>query len=260
LLWARIWSGIIGGPLFLGLTWAGGLPLTGAVAVLSYLGFLEYASLASKANVKVDKILGAVMGLVFIGAAHLGSANFGIVAAGAMVVGLVSHLFRFPAYNVLDSLATFSGSFYVFGLLSYLILIRKIDPGGRMLGMFIIGIVWAFDVTAYFTGGWLGRYRLCPSLSPGKTLEGFLGGLVAAGLVGLGFGSRMQVGPLGGALTALATAAAAQAGDLVESCLKRTAGAKDSGSLIPGHGGILDRFDGFLLAVPVFYYIVTMLF
>ncbi len=116
-------------------------------------------------------------------------------------------------------------------------------------------IVWMADTGAYFSGRKFGRRKLAPTISPNKTIEGLLGGLIAAVLVGVGFG--MLAGAAGTqlgwvALAALLTAIASVIGDLVESLLKRQAGVKDSGAVIPGHGGVLDRIDSVLAALPVF--------
>ena len=129
--------------------------------------------------------------------------------------------------------------------------------GGRELIIFLLVIVWANDIGAYYFGRALGRRKLAPSISPGKTVEGAAGGLVtgaaaAAALsvwIGGAFGGMLSL-----ILVSLLLGIFSQAGDLFESLVKRAAGAKDSGALIPGHGGILDRIDGLLLAAPPFYY------
>ena len=117
--------------------------------------------------------------------------------------------------------------------------------------LLLVLIVWGYDTGAYLTGRWLGRTRLIDHISPSKTVEGLAGGLVVATLaagigawmIGLPAWHPLVIGPVVG-LTA-------QAGDLAESMLKRAAGRKESGFLIPGHGGILDRIDSFLFAAPV---------
>lgn len=131
--------------------------------------------------------------------------------------------------------------------------------GGREAIIFLLAVVWANDIGAYYCGRALGRRKLAPSISPGKTMEGAAGGLVAGALVAAFLSGWMGEAIGGGNILILTFAALvlgifSQAGDLFESLVKRAAGAKDSGALIPGHGGILDRIDGLLLAAPPFYY------
>lgn len=118
-----------------------------------------------------------------------------------------------------------------------------------------LALVWAADSAAYLVGRRFGRRKLCPQVSPGKTVEGLLGGLVGAALVGLIAGLALGLGGLRlAALVGLATACAAVSvvGDLAESLFKRRAGVKDSGDLLPGHGGVLDRIDALIAAAPLF--------
>lgn len=129
------------------------------------------------------------------------------------------------------------------------------QPNGHRWLLLALAVVWAADSSAYFAGRKFGRRKLSPIISPNKTVEGLIGGLLAALVV------AMLVAPLAGAslaqlpavaLVVLVTACFSAIGDLFESLLKRHAGVKDSGALIPGHGGILDRLDGVLAALPVF--------
>jgi phosphatidate cytidylyltransferase len=129
------------------------------------------------------------------------------------------------------------------------------NPNGHLWLFTALGIVWAADSGAYFVGRKLGRRKLAPTISPNKTVEGMLGGLAAALAVGLG--GALLAGATAGqlplvALVAVIATLASVVGDLFESLLKRHAGVKDSGHLIPGHGGVLDRIDGVLAALPVF--------
>lgn len=123
--------------------------------------------------------------------------------------------------------------------------------GGRAWPLALIATVWSFDTGAYLVGRAIGRRPFFAWISPSKTLEGFLGGVVVATLVVVAALGAVGRPPLDGLLLGPIVAAAAQAGDLAESALKRAAGAKDSGTLIPGHGGVLDRIDSFLFAAPV---------
>lgn len=148
------------------------------------------------------------------------------------------------------------------GLFIWFLLIAALNgtmpmAGGTYAVLQVFGLVWmiwANDTGAYLVGKPLGRHKLWPRISPGKSWEGFVGGLLAAAAVaGLIFGwSLMWVGAAIGAL--------ATAGDLTQSAWKRKLGIKDSGNLIPGHGGILDRFDGFLYAAPAYWAILYIFF
>jgi phosphatidate cytidylyltransferase len=121
-------------------------------------------------------------------------------------------------------------------------------------------VVWAYDTAAYFTGRRFGRRPFMDHISPSKTLEGVGGGIVAAVIVGALLCIAFGRPALAGAFFGLIVGAAAQAGDLAESMLKRAAAVKESGRLIPGHGGVLDRVDSFLFAAPVaFFCVVTVL-
>lgn len=125
---------------------------------------------------------------------------------------------------------------------------------GFALVLYILLLVWATDIGAYFAGRRFGKHKLAPAISPGKTWEGLAGGMLAAGTVSaLGvFYSPFPHNFLQGFALGCILATVAQGGDLFESWLKRRAGVKDSGSLIPGHGGILDRVDGLIFTVPLF--------
>ena len=132
-----------------------------------------------------------------------------------------------------------------------LIWLREDGQAGRASMLFLILLVWASDVGAYAAGRLIGGPRLAPMVSPSKTWSGALGGLLAAALVGAAVAALLgSVSPGGAALVAVLLGIASQAGDLLESWAKRRFGVKDSGRLIPGHGGLLDRLDGLLAAAP----------
>lgn len=146
--------------------------------------------------------------------------------------------------------------------LTLLPLLASLDPLDRGAParwlIWLLAIVWTADSAAYMVGRAVGRRRLAPILSPRKSVEGLVGGIVAAGLVGaviagplFTLGTPEEVRPLWGLIWGLIIATAAEAGDLLESLFKRVAGAESSSNLIPGHGGVLDRIDSLLLAAPV---------
>jgi phosphatidate cytidylyltransferase len=150
---------------------------------------------------------------------------------------------------------------YVPLLLSHAVLLRDL-PAGRDWIFLVLFVVMASDTLAYFIGRAFGRHRLYEAVSPKKTIEGSLGGL-AGGVLGamickLWFFSELSI--LDVLLIGLGVGAFSQLGDLVESLLKRSFGVKDSGKLIPGHGGLLDRLDSLLFAFPVTYYYAVWVF
>jgi phosphatidate cytidylyltransferase len=129
---------------------------------------------------------------------------------------------------------------------------------GRRILLFALAITWAADTVAYFAGRAFGKHPLAPHISPKKTWEGSLAGLIGSLAVAYAFHFWLTI-PLPH-LLAMATLGniAGQMGDLLESAYKRSAGVKDSGSLLPGHGGILDRIDGLILCIPVIWYYLVL--
>ncbi len=185
-----------------------------------------------------------------------------LLALGVGVVAVAAFAQADPREGVAAWLGTVFGATYVvpLGFAGQLASLAPAVPPGALLAplgqdrvwvALLVGTVWAYDTGAYLVGSRYGRRRFLTHLSPSKTEAGLLGGLAAAtGVAVLGFGAAgasAATGLLFGPLVGLA----AQAGDLAESMLKRAAGVKDSGQLIPGHGGVLDRVDAFVLAAPV---------
>jgi phosphatidate cytidylyltransferase len=141
-----------------------------------------------------------------------------------------------------------------------LVWLRDSEPGSPLLLLYVFCIVWLADIGAYFAGRRWGKHKLAPTISPGKTREGAIGGAVAVALWAALF-VIIEPFPFSGMLLFVATMSAAIIsvfGDLFESSMKRSAGIKDSGAILPGHGGILDRIDSLLAAVPVFVFIVVL--
>ncbi len=141
------------------------------------------------------------------------------------------------------------GLAYMGGAMCALIPLRNLEPNGILFVLWLIVVVVATDVGAYFVGRLVGGPRLWARVSPGKTRSGAFGGLAAAGLVGLPLGLWAGLGPIETLLLSLGASVASQAGDLLESAVKRRFGVKDASHLIPGHGGVMDRLDGLMGAV-----------
>lgn len=153
------------------------------------------------------------------------------------------------------------GVVYIALSLSFLVTIR-LEPEGMTWIFFLLAIIFAGDISAYYVGSYLGRHKLSPAISPGKTVEGAIGGLAANLLVGaVGKYLFFQALAWGPALVFFVIAGiAGQTGDLFESEMKRSSKIKDSGGLLPGHGGFLDRIDALLFASPVAYLFIAFIF
>ena len=223
------------------------------LALLTVGGLLEFYALARKCGATPQPVIGTVASLallavpVFITADYVGLN--GLLALFLLVpTTFVCALWSRSAHPIADIGATMLGVVYVALPFACAAIFCHHDDKWPVIGYILI--IWANDVCAYLVGLLLGRHPLFPRLSPKKSWEGFFGGLAGAVCVGL-LMARLLHAPLGmWAGLALVAAVAGVAGDLVESMFKRAAGVKDSGNLIPGHGGVLDRFDAMLLSIP----------
>jgi phosphatidate cytidylyltransferase len=220
---------------------AGGAVFWILVSVASLLMLAEWADLA-KAGPRNKRIamFSVSVPLAILSPLAAGPDFFalGLVAAATFFTGMVTRSAQLAA-----------GVIYVALPAMALIFIRGRD-NGAILAFWTLAIVWATDTGAYFAGRTIGGPKLMPAISPSKTWAGLGGGMVAALLTGLAFAKWGGVA-LGLALSSVVLAVVAQGGDLFESALKRRAGVKDSGTLLPGHGGVLDRLDGLVPVAPM---------
>jgi phosphatidate cytidylyltransferase len=191
----------------------------------------------------VSLIRNAAGGLLHIEAVLL------IFLFGCVSMGLAT---RGTLQEVLPSVSISSAALLFVSLpLSYLVRLNETPVLGRQLVLFTLCLIWAGDILAYFVGRALGRVRMAPALSPKKTWEGALGNLFASLLVGVLFARWMEIDIVSMMIVAGLGNIAGQMGDLIESAFKRGASVKDSGSIVPGHGGVYDRIDSLILAAPV---------
>lgn len=179
-----------------------------------------------------------------------------------MLVVVVALLMHIEWLELTKDSRTFSrvgGLFYIGLPIASLIMLR--GPAGPEYVLVLFAMVWATDIAAYVAGSRFGTHKIAPRLSPGKSWEGLAGGMLGAGIVGAAAGiwASFPTDPLEGFLIGLILAVISQAGDLFESWIKRRAGVKDSGTLLPGHGGMLDRVDGLVFAAPAFALMVMLL-
>lgn len=223
------------------------------------LALMEFYRLLSTKGFPCWRWLGVTCGGLLPLAFYVGGmANHGAAAAVILLSFIVGVSARQELVLSVQSVAfTLLGVFYVGWLFSYVLLLRLLIDGASYV-FYIFGVVWLGDAAALVVGTLLGRHKLASTISPRKTVEGAVGGLLGSlcgailgGLWLIGHFTLMQCLAIGCILAVLG-----QLGDLSESFLKRSAGVKDSGILIPGHGGILDKVDGILFGAPAFYYYV----
>ena len=203
-------------------------------------------------------IIGFIICLIIMAAAHFELFQHVpfIIALNVLAVG-ISGIFKFKDDpDFLDAASKqIQGTIYVPLLLSHAILLRG-DPDGAAWIFFFLSLVFLGDIGAFYAGSYFGRTKLCPSVSPGKTVEGALGGILATIIIGILFRFFFLPHlPFGYCLLLfISVGIIGPVGDLFESMLKRKGDIKDSGSIMPGHGGLLDRIDAVLFAAPVVYY------
>ncbi len=263
----RVLTSIVLVPVLYVIVWE--LPpvyFTGLVVVAAVIGQYEFYRMARNRGIKPHVVLGCAFGVLVALSFYPGLSLFrGMGGAFCITAGMFAimsaRLFSSrPVEGALEDIAaTLLGVFYVALLFGFQAAIRKCD-GGKQWIVFLYLVIWASDTGAYYIGSSLGKHKLYPKISPKKSVEGLIGGMVAA--AGAALLCRVwflpAVGVQEAAVLGLVLAVAGTLGDFVESLFKRSAGVKDSGSLIPGHGGMLDRMDSMLFAAPVLYYYLGM--
>lgn len=178
---------------------------------------------------------------------------------------MVLYVINFPKYNTEQITIAFFGLFYVSVMLSYIYQTRMLTDGVWIVWLIFIG-AWGSDTCAYSVGMLIGKHKVTPKLSPKKSIEGCIGGVVGAALIGLLY-ATLTKGHITGidnpqltfAIIGAASSVISQFGDLAASAIKRNYDIKDYGNLIPGHGGILDRFDSIIFTAPIVYYLSVLL-
>ena len=277
----RLAVAALGIPLGIAVIYLGDWWVAGVMALIAALGTAEVYRLAEARGTRPFRWVGILASaFLVLSAAWTGSvaawSTWGWASLLAVALAcLVAAVFRGRTERgpLAAVAATVLGVVYVGATLSFAVHLRAFPEvsdgvagwGGAFLLIFVLTGTWCGDAAAYFAGRRWGRRKLLPSVSPSKTVEGAIGGLVgaaaAAALFTFVLADPMEGPPLpvlGAAVLGLLLGGVAQLGDLVESVLKREAGVKDSGTLIPGHGGILDRFDAVLFTVPLAYLLLPL--
>jgi len=261
-------TGIIALPILYLLVSAGGLVFYLLIAAASMVTLWEYYRIVFQSDGPLPERLMPILGLVFAPAivwtfydGKMDAAALILAADLILVAGLSLPLFKTDPHAPLLVAKQVLGLVYIPVFLSFLIFLRH-SPDGVAWIFWPLLIVFAGDTGAFYTGTYLGRHKLCPWVSPKKTIEGSLGGLAANVVVALIFKTLLlpSLATVPCILFALIIGAAGQAGDLFASEFKRSAGVKDSGALLPGHGGFLDRLDALLFASPLAYLLKISIF
>jgi len=275
--WQRILTAAIAVPILYFIFLIGGIIYLAFFVVLIIVGQVEYRKLLESREIPNEKWTGFILSSLLAVSAYAGFVYFVLFFTFSVILVLTLELRKLSEGKTITRAGvTLLGIVYLGWLLSHGILLRNIgdsgsiemyaldyqglaDPGFFLI-FFTVACTFLNDTGAYFTGLKLGRHKLAPSISPGKTVEGTIGGIVACILTGLivnyGFGSPLNSDWT--ILFSLVIAFAAIFGDLTESAIKRGAGIKDSGAIVPGHGGVLDRFDSLIFVFPVSYYFIIV--
>jgi len=277
----RVAVAAVGVPLGVGILYFGSWPTGLVLAAVAALGTLELYRMAEASGWKAFPWLGLpaaaalVLTAIWSGSLVGWSAHVLAVTVVLLLTALGSAVFaRGPSGQPLPSVAvTLLGPLYLGVTLGFALQLRAFpgisegEPGwpGALVGIFPLAVTWFGDAAAYFAGHRWGKTKLIPSVSPGKTVAGGVGGLVGSVVAAVAF-SELLLNPYSGmgltvvsaAVVGLVVGGVGQVGDLAESLLKRGAGVKDSGSLFPGHGGVLDRFDSVLFALPTAYVLLEV--
>jgi len=281
MIWKRVATAVVLMPLIVGLVvWGSTALLSVVVALVMLLALFEYFALGEAIGHRAYRFWTATCALLLVFVQWLMADEAAYRLSGDLVAyrrvwwfansapGLEAVFFLFvlgiaalslwtkrPMVEALPAAGiSASGLLLVAFPWSYAVRLHGSGTQGPTILLFALVITWAGDSAAYFVGRTIGKHASAPHLSPKKTWEGAIGGFVASLVVGIIF-SRWVFAPLPHLLgMAAAGNIAGQVGDLLESAYKRSAGIKDSGSLLPGHGGILDRIDALILAIPVVWY------
>ena len=255
MLRTRLLTAAAGIPLVAAVIWAGGWWLTGVVSAVAAIAVLEIAA-ARGALWRSVSVIGAAIAAGLCVAAKLGGAWPDRTVTALALLPVAALCFsRDPPRDVQDWLWAVAMVAYAGWLSSRFVLLRGLDDGRWWLFLAVL-TVWITDTGAYFIGRLVGRHKMAPAVSPGKTWEGAIAGQVWGfiAVLGLKEAFSLDLGWPDAVALGLLLPFFAQAGDLAESAIKRGLGVKDSSGLVPGHGGITDRLDSLLFSIPALYY------
>ena len=261
----RLLSGILLVIIALATIISGGDVLFATLLLISFIGMTEIY--------RVLEISGTLLGgtgylatVAYYFLIRMGKLEWIVMLAIAfLIVLMMIYVFTYPKYRSEQVMLAFFGLFYVAFMLSYVYQIRMLPQGAFIVWLVFI-CSWGSDTCAYCVGMLFGKHKMAPKLSPKKSIEGAVGGVVGAALLGAAYAAIMNrtmtgadAGVVQYALICAVGALISMVGDLAASAIKRNHDIKDYGNLIPGHGGILDRFDSVIFTAPIIYYMAIML-
>ena len=253
----RLISGIVLVIIALATIISGSWILFFTLLAVSLIGMRELYKVMkiSDEHVTVLELVGYLGAVLYYIAMKADFGNYGTMAIIiSMILILFVYVFGYPKYHAEQVMAAFFGVVYVAVMLSFIYLTRSL-PDGQFLVWLIFLCSWGCDTCAYCVGMLIGKHKMAPVLSPKKSIEGAVGGVVGAALLGVIYAAATQGKMVEYALICAVGALISMVGDLAASAIKRNQNIKDYGKLIPGHGGILDRFDSVIITAPVIYYL-----
>ena len=253
----RLISGIVLVIIALATIISGSWILFFTLLAVSLIGMRELYKVmkVSDEHVTVLELVGYLGAVLYYIAMKADFGNYGTMAIIiSMILILFVYVFGYPKYHAEQVMAAFFGVVYVAVMLSFIYLTRSL-PDGKFLVWLIFLCSWGCDTCAYCVGVLFGKHKMAPVLSPKKSIEGAVGGVAGAALLGVIYAAATQGKMAEYALICAVGALISMVGDLAASAIKRNQNIKDYGKLIPGHGGILDRFDSVIITAPVIYYL-----
>lgn len=265
MFWTRFVSSVVLLIVTVTVVVLGGNVLFGVLFAVSIIGMTELYKIV-KINKTFPGVLGYIAALGFYLLIYINQEQYQLPLFIAFLMLLMfSYVLGFPKYTTEQISVAFFGLFYVSVMLSYIYQVRCLEDGALIVWLIFIG-AWGSDTCAYCIGILLGKHKVAPKLSPKKSLEGCIAGVIGAALLGFLYATvirdyinELRSPQLIFAVIGAASSIISQLGDLAASAIKRNHDIKDYGKLIPGHGGILDRFDSIIFTAPIVYFFAVML-